>query len=119
MHVSKLVASVEEQFKRSDLPQFRAGDTIRVHAKIQEGTKERIQMVEGVALRLSGKGTSRTFTVRKISGGVGVEIIYPLCSKKVTKIEVVSRGKVRQGRIYYLRKLFGKSAKIKSRDKRH
>ena len=116
MHASEKILEVEKKFMRSDLPAFRAGDTIRVHARIKEGTKERIQMVEGVVLCQNGNGATRTFTLRKISNGTGVEIIYPIYSPKVVKIEVLNKGKVRQGRIYYLRKLTGKKAKIQNRD---
>lgn len=116
MHAPKPVLEVEKKFTRTDLPSFRAGDTIRVHARIVEGTKERIQVVEGLVIRLNGSGVSRTFTVRKISGGIGVELIYPIMSPKIAKIEVVSSGKVRQGRLYYMRKLSGKAARLKKRE---
>lgn len=117
MHASKAVQKVENKFVRNDLPEFRAGDTIKVHAKIVEGNKERVQIVEGVVIKVGGSGVGRSLTVRKISGGIGVELVYPLSSKKIAKIEVVSHGKVRQGRIYYLRNLTGRAARIKSRDR--
>ncbi len=98
---------------RVDVPDFKAGDTVRVHVRIKEGDKERIQVFEGVVLRRRGGGLGATFTVRKVSYGVGVERVFPLHSPVIDKIEVVTRGKVRQGRIYYLRALRGKAARIK------
>lgn len=117
MHASKAVQKVEKKFIRDDLPEFRAGDTVKVHARIMEGNKERVQIVEGVVIKVQGSGIGRSLTVRKISGGVGVELLYPVNSQKIAKIEVVSHGKVRQGRIYYLRNLTGRAARIKSRDR--
>ncbi len=117
MHASKAVQKVEKKFIRSDLPEFRAGDTVKVHAKIREGNKERIQVVEGVVIKVQGSGIGRSLTVRKISGGIGVEILYPLHSQKIAKIEVVNYGKVRQSRIFYLRNLTGRAARIKSCDR--
>jgi large subunit ribosomal protein L19 len=116
MHASKEVQAVEKGFLRNDLPDFRSGDTIRVHARIKEGNKERIQYIEGVVIRKSGKGVTKTFTLRKMSDGIGVELIYPLNSSKVANIEVVSRGDVRRSRLYYLRGLTGKAARLKSKD---
>ena len=101
-----------------DIPQFRAGDTVKVHVRIKEGEKERLQMFEGVVLRRRGYGPGATFTVRKISYGVGVERIFPLNSPVVDRVDVVTRGKVRQGRIYYLRGLRGKAARIKEASRR-
>jgi large subunit ribosomal protein L19 len=94
------------------IPDVKAGDTVRVHTRIKEGEKERIQIFEGVILRLHGSGSRKTMTVRKVSYGVGVERIFPVNSPNVTQIEFVARGKVRQSRIYYLRELFGKKARI-------
>jgi large subunit ribosomal protein L19 len=116
MHASKEIQAVEKKFLRDNLPEFRSGDTVRVHAKIKEGSKERIQYVEGVVIRRSGKGATKTFTLRKISGGIGVEIIYPINSANVANIEVVSHGDVRRSRLYYLRGLSGKAARLKSKD---
>jgi large subunit ribosomal protein L19 len=116
MHASKEVQAIEKKYARSGLPEFRAGDTIRVHARIKEGGKERIQYVEGVVIRKQGKGVTRTFTLRKISGGIGVEIIYPVSSKNVANIEVVSQGDVRRARLFYLRGLTGKAARLKSKE---
>ena len=100
---------------RSDLPPFRVGDTVRVHVKVREGEKERIQVFEGVVIRRRGAGMSETFTVRKISYGVGVERTLPVQSPAVTKIEIKSRGFVRRSRLYYLRDLRGKKARLRSK----
>lgn len=116
MHASKEIQAIEKSMLKDTIPSFRAGDTIRVHARIKEGGKERIQNIEGVVLRRSGAGATKTFTVRKISNGVGVEIIYPVYSPTIAKIEVVTNGDVRRSKLYYLRKLTGKAAKLKSRD---
>lgn len=117
MHASKIIQDVEKKYLRTDIPTFRAGDTVGVHAKIKEGGKERIQYVEGVVIKRSGKGSTKTFTLRKISdGGIGVELIYPLASDAVTKIEVKSQGDVRRARLYYLRELTGKASRLKSKD---
>ena len=100
---------------RLDMPDFMAGDTIKVHAKIKEGEKERIQIFQGVVIKKTGGMTGARFTVRKISGGVGVERIFPLNSPAIDKIEVVTHGRVRRSKIYYLRNLRGKAARIKER----
>lgn len=113
-----IIKKIEQEHMRIDLPEFRPGDTINVHIRIIEGEKERIQVFKGTVIRLRKGGTSSTFTVRKVSGGIGVERIFPLHTPSIEKIEVVSRGKVRQSRIYYLRKLKGKAARIKPRDLR-
>ena len=102
-------------FEKKDLPQFKAGDTITVHYKIREGNKERIQQFQGTVLQRKGSGISQTFTVRKISGGTGVERIFPLHSPFIEKIERNKEGKVRRARIFYLRERTGKSARIKER----
>jgi large subunit ribosomal protein L19 len=104
---------VEANQLRSDIPDFKVGDTVRVHAKIIEGDKERIQVFEGVVISRANSGNHATFTVRKISYGVGVERIFPLHSPRIDKIEVVTRGKVRRAKLYYLRELSGKAARIK------
>ena len=106
---------VEKQDLRRDLPPFRVGDTVRVHAKIKEGEKERIQVFEGVVIRRRGGSRAETFTVRKVSNGVGVERIFPVQSPLVTKVEIKSRGFVRQSRLYYLRDLSGKKARLQSK----
>lgn len=104
---------LEREQMRMDIPDFSAGDTVRVHVRIKEGEKERLQIFEGVVLRRRGSGMGATFTVRKISYGVGVERIFPLHAPVIDRVEVVTRGKVRQGRIYYLRGLRGRAARIK------
>lgn len=104
----------KEQFK-SDIPNFRGGDTVRVHVKVVEGTTERIQLFEGVVLRRMGTGISEMFTVRKIAQGVGVERTFPIHSPRVDRIEVIRRGKVRRARLYYLRERSGRAARIKER----
>jgi len=106
---------VENATLRRDLPPFRVGDTVRVHAKIREGDKERIQIFEGVVIRRRGGGRAETFTVRKVSNGVGVERIFPVQSPLVTKLEILSRGFVRRSRLYYLRDLTGKKARLRSK----
>lgn len=112
--MNSLIQHVQNGHLRFDLPSFTTGDTVRVHGRIIEGEKERVQIYEGVVLRKSaGQGVDATFTVRKISNGVGVERIFPLHSPRVLKIEVLSSGKVRRSRIYFLRELQGKAAKLK------
>jgi large subunit ribosomal protein L19 len=101
--------------KRSDIPEFRPGDTLKVHVKVVEGTRSRIQVFQGVAIRRQGSGSRETFTVRKVSFGVGVERTFPVHTPVIDKIEVVTRGDVRRAKLYYLRDLRGKAAKIKER----
>ncbi|MBO2784657.1 50S ribosomal protein L19 [Staphylococcus aureus] len=108
----KLIEAVTKSQLRTDLPSFRPGDTLRVHVRIIEGTRERIQVIEGVVIKRRGGGVSETFTVRKISSGVGVERTFPLHTPKIEKIEVKRRGKVRRAKLYYLRSLRGKAARI-------
>jgi large subunit ribosomal protein L19 len=112
---NNLIAQLESAVKRDDLPEFRAGDTVKVHVKVVEGNRSRIQVFQGVVIRLQGAGVSRTFTVRKVSFGVGVERTFPLHSPIFEKIEIVTRGDVRRAKLYYLRNLRGKAAKIKER----
>ena len=109
------IDAVHETTLRRDLPPFRPGDTVRVHVKIREGDKERIQVFEGVVIRRRGAGVSASFTVRKVSYGVGVERIFPVESPAVTKMEIKSRGHVRRSRLYYLRELRGKKARLRSK----
>lgn len=111
--MSQLIAELTKDQLRQDLPNFRPGDTLRVHVKVIEGSRERIQVFEGVVIKRQGGGISETFTVRKVSYGVGVERTFPLHSPKIDKIEVTRRGKVRRAKLYYLRKLRGKAARIK------
>ena len=106
---------VEREYLRTGLPEFRAGDTVRVHVKVAEGDKERIQIFQGVVIRRRGSGTRASFAVRKVSAGVGVERVFPLHSPVISKIEVVRRGRVRRAKLYYLRGLRGKAARIEER----
>ncbi|MEC1260848.1 50S ribosomal protein L19 [Bacillus swezeyi] len=111
--MQKLIQDITKEQLRTDLPAFRPGDTLRVHVKVVEGNRERIQVFEGVVIKRRGGGISETFTVRKISYGVGVERTFPLHTPKIAKIEVVRHGKVRRAKLYYLRDLRGKAARIK------
>jgi large subunit ribosomal protein L19 len=110
-----ILESIERESARKDLPPFRPGDTVRVHVRVKEGDKERIQVFEGVVIRRRRGGASATFTVRKISYGVGVERIFPVESPSVAKLEIKSRGHVRRARLYYLRELRGKKARLRSK----
>jgi large subunit ribosomal protein L19 len=111
-----ILKSVSEAQLRDDVPKFEAGDTVRVHVRVVEGEKERTQLFEGVVIQRRGSGIHATFTVRKIStGGVGVERIFPLHTPRIAKIEVLRRGKVRRSKIYYLRNLRGRAARITER----
>lgn len=106
---------VERPYLKSGLPEFRPGDTVRVHVRVVEGERERVQVFEGVVIRRRGSQLSQTFTVRKISFGVGVERTFPLHSPMIAKIEVRTRGHVRRAKLYYLRSRVGKKAKVKER----
>ncbi len=110
-----VIKQLEREQIRLDLPDFAAGDTVKVHVKIREGEKERIQAFQGVVIGKKGGTTNASFTVRKISYGIGVERIFPLHSPIIDKIEVLTRGRVRRSKIYYLRQLRGKAARIKER----
>ncbi len=110
----KRIAQIENQYVK-DLPTFSSGDTIAVHYRIKEGDKERIQIFKGTVISRRGSGTGKSFTVRKISSGVGVERVFPLFSPNIDKIERISMGKVRRAKLYYLRGLTGKSARIKEK----
>lgn len=111
--MSNIITEITKDQLRTDLPTFRPGDTVRVHVLIKEGTRERIQVYEGVVIKRRGGGISETFTVRKISYGVGVERTFPVHTPKIAKLEVTRRGKVRRAKLYYLRNLRGKAARIK------
>src|SRR5690625_280935 len=113
--MQKLLEEITKEQLRTDLPEFRAGDNVKVHVKVVEGTRERIQVFEGVVIKRQNGGISETFTVRKISYVVGVERTFPVHSPRVDKIEVTRRGKVRRAKLYYLRALRGKAARIKER----
>jgi len=108
-----LLREIESSYRRTDLPDLRAGDSVRVHTLIKEGDKERVQIFEGVVIGQHRGGSRASFTVRKVSYGVGVERIFPLHTSRIEKIEVVSRGEVRRARLNYLRELEGKAARIK------
>ena len=108
-----VIDAIEAEQLRSDISAFRPGDTVRVHVKVVEGEKERIQVFEGAVLRRSNGGIRETFTVRKVSYGVGVERTFPIHSPRIDKVEVTVRGKVRRAKLYYLRELSGKAARIK------
>jgi large subunit ribosomal protein L19 len=113
MHTA--IAELEQAQLRDDVPDFRPGDTLRVHVRVKEGNRSRIQVFQGVVIRRQGGGVRETFTVRKISYGVGVERTFPVHSPSIEKIETVTRGKVRRAKLYYLRELRGKAARIRER----
>ncbi len=111
-----LVKAVEKEQMRQDIPEFRPGDTVRVNVKVIEGNRERIQAFEGVVIKRRGSGLNETFTVRRVSYGVGVERCFPVHSPRIDKIEVIRKGRVRRAKLYYLRRLTGKAARIKERE---
>src|SRR5687767_14142496 len=113
--MSNVIADLGNAQKRTDVPAFRAGDTIKIHVKVVEGNRSRVQIFQGVVIRLQGAVIGRTFTVRKVSLGVGVERTFPLHSPIFEQVEIVTRGDVRRAKLYYLRNLRGKAAKIKER----
>ena len=113
--MSNVIAELGNSIKRTDVPDFRAGDTVKVHVKVVEGNRSRVQQFQGVVIRVQGSGVGRTFTVRKVSFGVGVERTFPLHSPKIERIEVTQIGDVNRAKLYYLRNLRGKAAKIKER----
>ena len=110
------IREIERGQTREDVPEFAIGDTVRVHARIQEGEKERTQAFEGTVLARAGTGPNETFTVRRVASGIGVERVFPVSSPNVQKIVVTRRGKARRAKLYYLRKRTGKAAKTKARD---
>ncbi|TYC50076.1 50S ribosomal protein L19 [Weissella muntiaci] len=112
MRQNALLEKLTASQLRTDIPEFRAGDSVRVHARIVEGSRERVQLFEGVVIKRKGTGIQATYTVRKISNGVGVERTFPIHSPRVDKIEVVRYGRVRRAKLYYLRALHGKAARI-------
>ncbi len=114
-----IIDTIEKENMRFDIPEFRSGDTVKVHIRIVEGTKERVQIFEGVVIARKNAAMGSNFTVRKISHGVGVEKIFPLHSPRVEKIEVVTEGRVRRSKLYYLRELRGKAARIRERGVRN
>ncbi|HHP7239031.1 50S ribosomal protein L19 [Longibacter sp.] len=115
MATTDLISLIETTQLKDDRPDFEPGDTVNVHLRVVEGDKERIQQYEGVVLQRRGSGSSQTFTVRKISSGIGVERIFPVHSPRIAKIDVVRRGRVRRSKLFYLRERAGKAARIKER----
>ena len=113
--IMNIIEVLEQEQLRSDIPDFRAGDTVKVFVKVVEGTRERVQLFEGVVISRSGGGVREMFTVRRISSGVGVERTFPMHSPRLEKIEVARRGIVRRAKLYYLRNLTGKAARIRER----
>ena len=113
--MTNVIDSLNAAALRSDVPDFRAGDTVKVHVKVVEGNRSRVQLFQGVVIRVQGSGVGRTFTVRKVSFGVGVERTFPINSPIFEQVEIVTRGDVRRAKLYYLRNLRGKAAKIKER----
>ena len=110
-----IIDVLEKEQLRSDIPEFRAGDTVKVHVKVVEGSRERIQVFEGLVINRQGGSVRETFTVRRIASGVGVERVFPLHSPRLAKIEVTRRGTVRRAKLYYLRNLTGKAARIREK----
>ncbi|ADQ04326.1 ribosomal protein L19 [Caldicellulosiruptor owensensis OL] len=108
-----IIREIESEMLKKDIPDFKPGDTVRVYFKVIEGGRERVQAFEGLVIKRRGKGLSETFTVRRISYGIGVERVFPLHSPRLEKIEVIRRGKVRRAKLYYIREKIGKAAKIK------
>jgi len=115
MSMTNLIDEINAASLRDDVPAFRAGDTLKVHVKVVEGNRSRIQVFQGIVIGRQGSGVGETFTIRKVSFGVGVERTFPLHTPSIDKIEVVNRGDVRRAKLYYLRNLHGKAAKIKER----
>ncbi len=111
-----LIKTITEEYKKSDIPAFNVGDTVKVHVKIKEGNRERIQIFEGYVLKMQNGGISETFTVRRIASGVGVEKTFPMHSPLVEKIELVRKGDVRRAKLNYMRERTGKAARIKSKE---
>lgn len=118
MNTQKILEAVQRSYLKTDLPRFRAGDTVRVYVKVVEGESERIQPYEGVVIRRQGSGLSETFTVRKISFGIGVERTFPLHSPRIEKIEPIRAGRARRAKLYYLRKLSGKAARLDDKEEK-
>ena len=111
----QLIAAITNEYLRKDIPEFRPGDTVRISVKIREGNRERIQLFEGLVIKRRGGGVSETFTVRKISYGIGVERTFPVHTPNIDKIEVIRKGKVRRAKLNYIRTLSAKAARIKER----
>ncbi len=116
--MSNIIDKITASQLRDDIPEFRAGDNVRVHVRVVEGERERIQLFEGLVIARRGRGISETYTVRRISHGVGVERTFPLHTPRVAQIDVIRRGKVRRAKLYYIRELSGRAARIKEADRR-
>ena len=112
--MNDIIKKIEEEQLKAEAPQFRVGDTVKVHNRIKEGNRERVQIFEGIVIKKQGGSSRETFTVRKSSNGIGVEKTWPLHSPNVEKVEVVRRGKIRRAKLYYLRDRVGKAAKVKT-----
>ena len=110
----EIIKELEKEQLKAEVPQFATGDTVRVHNRIKEGTRERVQIFEGTVIKIQGTGARKTFTVRKLSNGVGVEKTFPIHSPNVEGVEVTRQGKVRRAKLYYLRERTGKSARVKA-----
>lgn len=108
-----LVAAIQKEHENNEFPDFKPGDTVKVHTRVVEGQKERIQVFQGTVLQIRGSGTGKTFTVRKVSGGIGIERIFPYHSPGVAKVEVIRKGRTRRAKLFYLRKKKGKAAQVK------
>jgi large subunit ribosomal protein L19 len=115
VHAMNTLDTLDAMSQRTDIPSFRAGDTVKVHARVVEGNRSRVQIFQGVVIRRQGSGLRETFTVRKVSSGVGVERTYPVNSPAIDRIEIATRGDVRRAKLYYLRELRGKAAKIREK----
>ena len=113
--MSNIIAEIEKEYMKSDVPQFNVGDTVRVSVKVKEGNRERIQAFEGIVIAKKNGSVRESFTVRRVSFGVGIERTFPLHSPRITAIDVIKHGKVRRAKLYYLRNLSGKAAKIKEK----
>ena len=113
--MSNIIAEIEKEYMKADVPQFNVGDTVRVSVKVKEGNRERIQMFEGIVIAKKNGSVRESFTVRRVSFGIGIERTFPLHSPRITSIEVVKHGRVRRAKLYYLRNLSGKAAKIKEK----
>ncbi len=113
--MTNVIDQLDAAVARDDVPHFRAGDTVKVHVRVVEGTRSRVQIFQGVVIRIHGSGVGRTFTVRKVSFGVGVERTFPVHSPSIAKVELVTRGDVRRAKLYYLRERTGRAAKIKEK----
>ncbi len=113
--MSNIIAEIEKEYMKADVPQFNVGDTVRVSVKVKEGNRERVQAFEGIVIAKKNGSVRESFTVRRVSFGVGIERTFPLHSPRITAIDVIRHGKVRRAKLYYLRNLSGKAAKIKER----